>query len=522
LSDVEFQIFSQIEDTVSFPIDSLVLGDGEPITNYLNSSVRGKPNVNSVHQTTTLGDVATSNNSQLKTFISDAIKEANTLSALNPNPSSTIQSKIAYSYGAKNYTVLSAYPLCKDSLYALDCSGYLWYNFNNAGANLPLGTADNQRQISVLKNAIKGKLDPKLFEVVNLSMLTKDKMIAGDIIYFFVDGSPIADHIGLIGQSSIRFFYHSFGNKTSCGINKSPDGGPIAWSFAKTTPGQLIVLKDKQGKSHTLSMNIDRIRYIAELEIVPTIMTQTAGATNNIEVKVYSSDSLPKVGFPVKFSTQDGTVTSQSITDMNGIAKASWTLSTNGGQQNCIEQVLSPVDNTTILDNVTFSVNVTSNSGWIGSWSGNMYYQTYTTVGEFQPVFGEGPDSFYIGHYFGVKMAISDDTNNFLVCNLFPSATQACVDMDMVSYTSTANFTGNQFQYNYNGTPCGILSNCCYPGVFFPLDNNYGLSKTVTLNIRADGKTITGTFNGTGTTGTDPKIGNVNITYSGTYLFQKQ
>ena len=383
LSEQEFAEYVQVEDVVRFPIDSLVLGNGQPVTQYIGESKSGKTEVNASSHPHVLGvggEIASAKETQLNKLISAMIVEANDLSSPTDHPypdegdNKPKQSKIGYVIGdlnhsdrGKDYTIRTQTPACAPQLiHGLDCAGYMGYIFSAAGFKIPNLRADDQRKVSVITLGMSDVLSNNEFEVVDLGPLKKSEMQPGDIIYFLNNGSATSDHIGLIGQSSSKFLYHSFGNSSSCKRNSGLDngandpkdkknygenglhGGPIAWSLDLMTPNQLVIGGGVRWK-------ITRIRYRANLIPITTTIQTKAGSQNTITVEVLSSDGLPVKNYKVSLSTLSGTITTTASTDDLGMASATWIVGDGSTPVSCTATVVSNVDNKTILDEVTFN-----------------------------------------------------------------------------------------------------------------------------------------------------------------------
>ncbi|MBT1685895.1 NlpC/P60 family protein [Dawidia soli] len=112
------------------------------------------------------------------------------------------QNGLGYSWGSKDPSKLQPPPgagtKCKEPIYGLDCSGYLYQVFKSAGIILPEGPADLQRDATVLENAIK-KAYPefKKLKVDDLGEIPAAKFETGDIIYW-LNSKGQAKHIGVI------------------------------------------------------------------------------------------------------------------------------------------------------------------------------------------------------------------------------------------------------------------------------------------------------------------------------------
>jgi hypothetical protein len=112
------------------------------------------------------------------------------------------QNGLAYSWGSKNHTIRQAPPgggtVCTDKIYGLDCSGFIYQLFTNAGVSLLSSPANQQRQPNVLQSAIKSSI-PALnkVKVEDLGKIPTSKFETGDIIYWTNSGG-VATHIGIV------------------------------------------------------------------------------------------------------------------------------------------------------------------------------------------------------------------------------------------------------------------------------------------------------------------------------------
>jgi hypothetical protein len=384
LSADEYAIFQQFEDTSGLKALDMVLPGGDSLINYVSREVSTLypmpvvlPPANQTYPINTGFPVYLPKLDQINTFynlIADITWKAQYLTQqLRGNPifpdegnHKPSQNKIGYASGTINVLVngqlvgsrplgkdyATRFPMnsCPDSIHALDNSGFIKYIFNSV-KNFPDSIQDQNNDNSIL-TSLKGILDIKRFEIVDIpgDFSRTDSMLAGDIISFSYASNPIQTGFIGRGHSAINFF-HSIGLSGDCVGNEGPDQGPVSWLIGAKWKATNFT------KKGTLSYSTKRIRYIAELAKIPSNYDSTAGDSNKIQVRVYSSDNVPlKDNFPVYFTTGGGIVSSKVFTK-NGIASAEWTTSTAGGAQTCTATVLSPVDNTTILDQTVFTIN---------------------------------------------------------------------------------------------------------------------------------------------------------------------
>jgi hypothetical protein len=384
LTGNEFEIFQQFEDTSGLTIRDLILPDGDSLINYVSPAVSKQyplsvnlPVNSPAYPANTVFPVYQPKWDQLNKFynlLADITWKAQYLTQkMRGNPlypdegkNKPAQNKIGYASGTmyaivnglktrlwsagKDYTLRKAMYPCTDSIHALDNSGFMKYIFN--GINHFPDNVNGQNNTDSITLSLADVLDMKRFELIDIpgDFNKTDSLLAGDIISFSYNFNPV--HTGFIGRGHQAIaFYHSIGQAPDCDGNKGPGQGPVTWT-----------IKDKWKafnftKMGTVTYSTKRIRYIAELEKISSPFDSTAGVQNTVQVRVFSSDNLPvNDGFPVNFSTQNGIVSSGTLTK-NGMASADWTTSASGGVQTCTATILSPVDHTTILDQVTFSVN---------------------------------------------------------------------------------------------------------------------------------------------------------------------
>ncbi len=181
--------------TVNLNINDILLPNGMTFSQYKLS----------IGKTTTEGE----NRNLLLMLLGE--KAHNIINYTNPDFATNIpkQTKLAYSWNSKDYTNPSSDPNgCPESIYGLDCSGFLYNVFKNAGFNgFKVGAADDQRKEAHLSNVFSktGQLTNAEGKNIDLkNMVAKDfgeippaSMLTGDIIYW-LDASGRAKHIGII------------------------------------------------------------------------------------------------------------------------------------------------------------------------------------------------------------------------------------------------------------------------------------------------------------------------------------
>ncbi|MCB9291727.1 MAG: C40 family peptidase [Lewinellaceae bacterium] len=150
-------------------------------------------------------------------------------------PGKPAQDGIAYSWGSKNHAIRQVPPgggtQCTHAIYGLDCSGFIYQLFTNAGVSLLPGPANSQRQPSVLQSAISSSISAlDKVKVEDLGAIPTSKFETGDIIYW-TNNNDYATHIGIIlkdtnGKLAVFQSNGSSGNSTEdCLKNLGPTRG---------------------------------------------------------------------------------------------------------------------------------------------------------------------------------------------------------------------------------------------------------------------------------------------------------
>lgn len=206
LSAAEVEILDNLPEATGFSSTSVVLPDGEILDSYLQEidtlfynqwkRITADPYDN-------LGPQGARN--LLIARISDvALNLTDRSKHQKPDEGAgkPAQNGLAYSWGSKSYTVRQTPPgggtVCTEKIYGLDCSGFIYQLFTNAGVSLLSGPANSQRQPNVLQNAIKSSI-PALnkVKVEDLGKISTSKFETGDIIYW-TNSSGVATHIGIV------------------------------------------------------------------------------------------------------------------------------------------------------------------------------------------------------------------------------------------------------------------------------------------------------------------------------------
>lgn len=234
-------------ESVDLDINELLLPNGMTFSQY-KASIGKKSNEGE-------------NRNLLLMLLSEKANEI--INYTNPGFTNTlpIQTKLAYSWNGKNYkNRYHAADGCPENLYGLDCSGFLYNVFTNAGfIGFKTGSADSQRQvphiIDVLSNTkTLTNSDGKNIDLNN--MVAKDykkipvtSMLTGDIIYW-LDGET-AKHIGILlvqknGEVSVA---QSNGKQnTECEENYKPMKGKTLSRGPRFTTNIANSIKSREEK----------------------------------------------------------------------------------------------------------------------------------------------------------------------------------------------------------------------------------------------------------------------------------
>ncbi len=147
------------------------------------------------------------------------------------------QHGLAYSYGQRDYEFrkVPPYGACIEEVYGLDCSGFMYQLFKQAGVTEGLtGTAEEIRQPSRLMKYIK-KAFPHLtkLKVEDRGQIPLSEFSSGDIIYWLnPDGK--ARHIGMIVKDTLNelIITQSNGSRSNnCEANFGETRGPCNWKL---------------------------------------------------------------------------------------------------------------------------------------------------------------------------------------------------------------------------------------------------------------------------------------------------
>jgi hypothetical protein len=176
-------------------------------------------------------------------------------------PRTPAQHGLAYSFGQKFYHVRETPPagtqtLCTDSLYGLDCSGFIYQLALYSGLNLsndPVDQccaryeADTMTWVNAFKNTVYKDL-----HMENLGQYDRNKIEAGDLI-FWKDSEDHIYHVGIVllgSNFNEQIIFMSCGCARSCTAdgcinNYSDERGPRQASLAGRFPSRYVVLRVK-------------------------------------------------------------------------------------------------------------------------------------------------------------------------------------------------------------------------------------------------------------------------------------
>jgi len=143
-------------------------------------------------------------------------------------PDSPAQHGLAYSYGQKDYTKRQPPPasdltICRESIYGLDCSGFIYQLAKNAGVTLtndPYGECNAQFESDTLTwaNAFRNSADYQKLHTEDLGKLPVADIQVGDLIFWLRDNLT-SYHVGMVlyaSESAGAAVYMSCGCATGC------------------------------------------------------------------------------------------------------------------------------------------------------------------------------------------------------------------------------------------------------------------------------------------------------------------
>ncbi len=212
LTEEEVELLDNMPEAIGFDSSTIILPNGEIFEDFLyeldsisnnNAEIR---NNNDIYKN--LGPQDARN-----LLIKQLCKQALYLTKrkLHQFPDDGIgkpnQNGLSYSWGSKNHKVRQKPPgpgtkCINESVYGLDCSGFIYQLFIQNAIPFIIGPANSQRKASVLQNAIESSISElKKIRIEELGQIPVSSFETGDIIYW-LNSNNIATHIGIILKSS--------------------------------------------------------------------------------------------------------------------------------------------------------------------------------------------------------------------------------------------------------------------------------------------------------------------------------
>lgn len=210
LSPAEVQILDNIPEATDFSATTVVLPNGEILADYLNEVDRPFGEKWMGAETNAYNDLGPQDARNL--LIARLAAVALNLTDRSKHQFAAegdgkpAQNGLAYSWGSKDHTKRQVPPgggtACEEAIYGLDCSGFIYQLFTEAGVPIVKGPANTQRQPDVLQKAIKSAISSlDKVKVEDLGAIPTANFEAGDIIYW-TNSSGVATHIGVILKNS--------------------------------------------------------------------------------------------------------------------------------------------------------------------------------------------------------------------------------------------------------------------------------------------------------------------------------
>ena len=194
---------------------------------------------------------------------------------------------LAYSYGSKDYKIRQAPPAgsCKEQLYGLDCSGFIYQLAISAGLKFPQGSADTQRKVVTWENAFKANPEYSKLKMQDFGQLSISELESGDIIYWTEGG--VAKHIGIVLKTAngLAVFQSNGASGGTCEKNYGTKRGPRQISLQNlswfgSTYGIVRIVADISGEYTAYYRCTGRTTDALTLKIkFPTNTTGTFQAT---------------------------------------------------------------------------------------------------------------------------------------------------------------------------------------------------------------------------------------------------
>ncbi|MEN9918329.1 MAG: hypothetical protein RL662_765 [Bacteroidota bacterium] len=124
-----------------------------------------------------------------------------------------------------------SYSYCNDSLYGLDCSGYVYRIFNDSHIPLEVGQVRDYFQKTLIQDALKKALPKYNLITKDLGQIPMKNFQPGDFIIWNSTPFRFPYHMGIVLKSNILMVANSSGGPTTCERNVSVDGGPVIRSM---------------------------------------------------------------------------------------------------------------------------------------------------------------------------------------------------------------------------------------------------------------------------------------------------
>jgi cell wall-associated NlpC family hydrolase len=241
LSETEIQTLENLNEAEGFDSSTVILPNGENLYDFLmevdpdfaNQWLKSA-NINSPYENLGPQDAR---NLLIARMTAVALNLTDKTKHQYPNEGDDkpAQNGLAYSWGGKNHKVRQKPPgantACNHKIYGLDCSGFVYQVFQNAGVNMKIGPANAQRMPDYVEGIIKSSI-PELdkIKVEDLGSIPTSEFESGDII-FWTNSSGRATHIGIIlkkGNGSLAVFQSNGSpgyNSDDCTDNLSTNRG---------------------------------------------------------------------------------------------------------------------------------------------------------------------------------------------------------------------------------------------------------------------------------------------------------
>ena len=206
LSTEELQILDNMPEATGFSASTVVLPNGEILTDYLEEVDRpfGEKWMGTETDAYTGLGPQDARNLMIARLAVVALNltDRSKHQYGDEGDGKPAQDGIAYSWGSKDYTKRQVPseggPVCKNAVYGLDAAGFVCQLFAEAGVKIPDVSADKLRRPDVLEQALKSAIASlDKVKVEDLGAISIKNFEAGDIIYW-TNSDGVATHIGLV------------------------------------------------------------------------------------------------------------------------------------------------------------------------------------------------------------------------------------------------------------------------------------------------------------------------------------